>query len=352
MKSSNQHIVLVTGISGFVGSHVALELLKAGFGVRGTARRAKLEALRSSNLVEIYPGLELVQVDDIVSEDISECLKGIDSVIHTASPLAGRESTTVMINSAIDGTLNVLRQVEAAGIKNFVFTSSIVTVYPSLDEGNVFNGYTYSENVFAHTTREEAEAQPENALRVYIASKILAEEVAISFTKESPNVKLATVNPPFIYGPTAVNFPPPTSTSLGSNVFIYLLLTGKLPPLLPPHFCDVRDVAKAHVAALLAVQGGLIEAGHPERFLISGGAFHWKEAADYLQNAKGLSDDVKAKLPSREERDASSQFPGPVAVVDTTRAKEILGMTAYIDWETSVMDTALWLLEAQKGWMY
>ncbi|KAJ3925224.1 MAG: hypothetical protein NXY57DRAFT_864959, partial [Lentinula lateritia] len=183
----------VTGISGFVGSHVALELLKAGFGVRGTARRAKLEALRSSNLVEIYPGLELVQVDDIVSEDISECLKGIDSVIHTASPLAGRESTTYnsCSQSAIDGTLNVLRQVEAAGIKNFVFTSSIVTVYP-MDEGNVFNGYTYSENVFAHTTREEAEAQPENALRVYIASKILAEEVAISFTKESPNVKLAT----------------------------------------------------------------------------------------------------------------------------------------------------------------
>ncbi|KAJ4466295.1 NAD-P-binding protein [Lentinula aciculospora] len=351
MSSNNQHIVLVTGISGFVASHVSLELLKKGFHVRGTARTAKLEALRASKLTEMYPNLELVLVDDILSDDISAFLKGVDSVIHIASPLAGQGTPQFMIDSAINGTLNIFRQAEAAGIRKFVLTSSIVTVYPRLDEGNVFNGYTYSEEVIAHTTQDEAKADPENALRVYMASKILAEEVAINFAKHNLGVKLATINPPLVYGPTAPNFPPPPSaSSLGTNRFIYALLNGQIPPLLPPQFCDVRDVANAHVAALLAVQGDTIKVNLPERFLVGAGAFHWKEAAEYLVNAKNLSYEVKAKLPPKEERDALPPFPGPVSLINTTRAKNILGMTEYIDWQTSVMDTVLCLLEEQKYW--
>ncbi|KAJ3756096.1 NAD-P-binding protein [Lentinula raphanica] len=328
MSSHNSHVVLITGISGFIASHVALQLLHKGYHVRGTARHAKLEALHSSKLTEMYPNLEVVPVNDILSDDISSLLEGVDSVIHIASPLAGQGSPQFMIDSAINGTMNIFRQAGAAGIKNFVFTSSIVTVYPKLDEGNVFNDYTYSEEVTAHTTREEAEADPENALRVYMASKILAEEVAINYAKHNPGVKLATINPPLVYGPTATGFPPSHSAAaLGTNRFINALLNGQTPPFLPPHFCDVRDVASAHVAALLALQGTTIKANFPERFL-----------------------EVKAKLPSEEQLNTLPPFPGPVSLIDTTRANDILGITKYIDWQTSVMDTVLCLLEEQKYW--
>ncbi|KAE9389453.1 hypothetical protein BT96DRAFT_926544 [Gymnopus androsaceus JB14] len=73
---SSQHLILVTGVSGFLASHVTVELLRKGFRVRGTARRARLESLRASKLVQMYPNLEFAQLDDIASSDLTEALQG------------------------------------------------------------------------------------------------------------------------------------------------------------------------------------------------------------------------------------------------------------------------------------
>ncbi|KAE9388699.1 NAD(P)-binding protein, partial [Gymnopus androsaceus JB14] len=340
----------VTGVSGFLASHVTVELLRKGFRVRGTARRARLEALRSSKLAQMYPNLEFAQLDDIASSDLTEALHGVGSVMHVASPLAGKESAEVLIDTAVAGTLNVLRQANKAGIKNFVVTSSIAAIYQSCTD-DAFDGLTYTEDMLPTATREDGISQPDNTFRVYVASKQLAEKAAFNFVKESPGVKMAAINPPFLYGPSALGFPPSTSSSsLGTNGFVYSLLGGKFPPFVSPTFCDVRDAARAHVAALLAVHADTIKANQPQRFLV-GAPFQWKEAVEYLESDDaGLPEEIKKRLPSKEARDGLAPYPGPVSVIDTTRAKQVLGIENYIDWKTSVKDTVLSLAEEEKGW--
>ncbi|KIK70128.1 hypothetical protein GYMLUDRAFT_34595 [Collybiopsis luxurians FD-317 M1] len=347
-----QDIVLVTGVSGFLASHVAVNLLRRGFRVRGTARHAKLQTLRASGLRKLYPDLELVQVDDVASSDLTEALKGVSSVIHVASPLAGKASAEVVIESAISGTMNVLRQAKDAGIKNFVVTSSIVAVFKNPDASDTYSGITYSEKVFPEVSKEDALSQPNNEFRIYKASKQLAEKEVLKFGRENPGIKIATINPPFLYGPSSAGFPPTNGeASLGTNAFVYTLLKGKLPNA-APQFCDVRDAAKAHVAALLAVKANTIKPNEPQRFLVSGGTFHWKDAAEYLSEDAGVPEEVKRRLPSKDELSHAAPFPGPVSVVDTTLATEVLGVTEYIDWKTSVKDTVLCLSEEEKSWTH
>ncbi|KAF5390052.1 hypothetical protein D9757_003795 [Collybiopsis confluens] len=332
--NSHQDIILVTGVSGFIASHVAVDLLRRGLRVRGTARHAKLQVLRASNLTKLYPNLELVQVEDVASSDLTEVLKGVGSVVHIASPLAGKASAEVIIDSAISGTMNVLRQAQDAGVKDFVVTSSIATVYKDPNGLDVFSGITFSEKVFSEGVEE------------------ISREEVLKFGREHPGIKIATINPPFIYGPTATGFPPTTGqASLGTNGTVYTLLTGKLPPVGSPLFCDVRDAAKAHVAALLAVQADTIKPNEPQRFLVCGGSFHWKDAVEYLVQDAGVPDEVKRRLPSREELDKAVPFPGPISTVDTSLAKEVLGFESYIDWKTSVKDTILSLSEEEKVWL-
>ncbi|KAF8898048.1 hypothetical protein CPB84DRAFT_1709933, partial [Gymnopilus junonius] len=120
-----KELVLVTGVSGFIAGHTTEELLKRGFRVRGTARGAKYEQLVKTVNV---PDLEFVKVDDIATGDFTEALKGVDAVVHIACPLPGRKDLEETFRSAIEGTLNVVRQAQKAGIKKFVVTSSFGTL--------------------------------------------------------------------------------------------------------------------------------------------------------------------------------------------------------------------------------
>ena len=120
----------MTGASGFIGAHVVVQLLDAGYSVRGydgplvtraaligrcsTARGAKLELLREH--FKSIPQFEAVQIDDIVAGDFTAALKGeslstfpagwfsklypsgVSAVIHLASPLAGRETPEAGLN--------------------------------------------------------------------------------------------------------------------------------------------------------------------------------------------------------------------------------------------------------------
>lgn len=70
-------LVLVTGISGFLGAHVVNELLKAGYKVRGTARFGKLALVKEGYADSPYKEkLEIVEINDLVHGDFTEALKG------------------------------------------------------------------------------------------------------------------------------------------------------------------------------------------------------------------------------------------------------------------------------------
>jgi nucleoside-diphosphate-sugar epimerase len=83
---ASNHIVLVTGISGFLGSHVADQFLEAGYKVRGTAREvSKVDAIKKAFISKYGEGrVEVVAVPDITVEGaFDEAVKGIWMILKT-----------------------------------------------------------------------------------------------------------------------------------------------------------------------------------------------------------------------------------------------------------------------------
>ena len=139
--------VLLTGISGFVAKHVAIELLNSGFEVLGTVRNKNSieqtkKTLEKNNVsTQKFPFVEL---DLLQVEDCNDAAKGCKYIFHVASPFPfkvsnDRESLTP---AAKDGTLRVLNAGINAGVEHFVKTSSIVCMFR---KPNRTNPYTYGE---------------------------------------------------------------------------------------------------------------------------------------------------------------------------------------------------------------
>src|SRR5882724_3404539 len=125
--------VLVTGVSGFLGGHVALELLKAGYRVRGSmrslAKGAKVrEALERAGAN--VSSLEFVELDLLSDKGWEDAAKGCDFLQHIASPfvLERPKDPDVLIRPAVEGTRRALESALAAGVSRFVVTSSLAAI--------------------------------------------------------------------------------------------------------------------------------------------------------------------------------------------------------------------------------
>ncbi|KAL4268685.1 NAD(P)-binding domain superfamily protein [Pleurotus pulmonarius] len=123
--------VLVTGASGYLGSHIVQALINSGYKVRATARPAKVPDLQtaydSEYNTKTSDQAQVVATADLVHGVFPEIFEGIDALIHVASPLPGREEPEALIDVAVEATRNILRQAEKAGITRIVVTSSIAS---------------------------------------------------------------------------------------------------------------------------------------------------------------------------------------------------------------------------------
>eukprot|EP00416_Gambierdiscus_australes_P045831 CAMPEP_0171104388 /NCGR_PEP_ID=MMETSP0766_2-20121228/60531_1 /TAXON_ID=439317 /ORGANISM="Gambierdiscus australes, Strain CAWD 149" /LENGTH=341 /DNA_ID=CAMNT_0011565007 /DNA_START=69 /DNA_END=1094 /DNA_ORIENTATION=- len=229
-----QQRLLVTGVSGFVGSHVAVAATERGYLVRGTVRsmdfRAKLE--------ELVPNIELVEVDLVKSsqEEWVEAVRGCDGVCHVASPFPVKkpQSEDELIQPAVEGTKKVLAACHAAGIKRVVVTSSSAAI------GYGHEGTNPPKTSFTAEDWSITENCP-----AYQKSKTLAERAARDYATEV-GLELVTINPTYIQGPLL------HQKDASSCIMVRRLLEGN-PPMVPPlgmNICDVRDVAMAHLLAL------------------------------------------------------------------------------------------------------
>lgn len=115
---------LITGGAGFIGSNIALELIKRGEQVRildnfSTGRRENLEPLRGR--------IDLIEGDIRDFWTVAEAMAGVDYVLHQAAlPSVVRSVKNPLTSNAvnIDGTLNVLEAARQAGVKRIVCASS------------------------------------------------------------------------------------------------------------------------------------------------------------------------------------------------------------------------------------
>lgn len=259
--------VLVTGATGFIASHCVLQLLEAGYHVRGSVRSSDAGAELRTALEKHTQALDRLTFvfTDLTQEDgWEEAMAGCEYVLHVASPAPAAlpKHEDDLIIPAVEGTLRVLRAAAKQGVKRVVLTSSVAAV----NYGHEKAGRKLDENDWSVL---------DDKIQPYPKSKTLAERAAWEFVEQQTGenrLELAVINPVYVYGPLILG------RKHASIALIYRLMTRAIPGCLDLNFSvvDVRDVAKAHVAAM-----GLPEAAG-KRFILYSETVSMQEVARIL----------------------------------------------------------------------
>jgi nucleoside-diphosphate-sugar epimerase len=275
--------VLVTGGSGFIGSHSILQLLAAGHTVHATVRNLNREAEVRQMLqragAEPGPRLTFFAADLTTDGGWSDAVSGCEFVLHVASPFPATtpKDENELIVPAREGALRVLRASRDAGVKRVVLTSS----FAAIGYGQSQKGTPYDENDWTNPDGEGATA--------YVKSKTLAERAAWDFIeREGRGLELSVVNPVVVFGPA---LGPDYATSV---LIVQRMMEGALPGC--PRICfgavDVRDVVDLHLRAMTS------PAAKGERFLAVAGDFMWMvEIANVLKTRLG---GAAKRVPARQ----------------------------------------------------
>jgi nucleoside-diphosphate-sugar epimerase len=277
--------VLVTGGSGFIGSHCILALLHAGHQVRCTVRSLKREGDVRAMLKEggAEPGNRLSFVAADLERDAgwAEAVAGCEYVLHVASPFPETipKNEDELLVPACEGALRVLRAARDAGVKRVVLTSSFAAIgYGHAPQSAPFNEATWTD-------------PNGDDVRPYVKSKALGERAAWDFiAKEGGALELCVVNPVGVFGPV---LGPDYSTSI---LIVQRLMDGAMPGVPRLYFgvVDVRDVADLHVRAMTH------PAAKGERFLAVAGDF---------MSMRDIAKVLKARMGAAARRVPTMQLP-------------------------------------------
>ncbi len=240
--------ILVTGVSGFLGHHCAVELLKSGYFVKGSLRdlSRKNEVLDGIKK-EIDPGekIEFVKLDLLSDDGWEDAVKGCEYILHVASPFSVEvpNHEDEYIKPILGGTIRALKYAQKGKIKRFVLTSSAVTMM-----GVVYDSKSNTGIVDAKDWTDPYSKK----INTYIKAKTLGEKAAWDFYEKQPydsSMEMTVICPGGIYGPTLTG-----NISGFSLKGVHRMLTGHfkmtmIPPVGIP-MSDVRDLAKIHVLAI------------------------------------------------------------------------------------------------------
>ena len=238
---------LVTGASGFIGSHVVAALAAAGASVRAFDRRAP---------EELPPGVELAHGDILDRDAVRRALAGCDTVFHLAALYSySPRDAAAMERVNVEGTRILLEQ---ADTRRIIHTASCATCGP-----------------VAGRAATEADAPAAWELRVpYKRTKVAGEQLALAAAERGANVVI--VNPTTPVGP-GDRRPTPTGKMVADvargRARAYLA-RGAL------NIVAVEDVARGH---LLACERG--RAG--QRYLLGGENLSMKDTFAAIADAAG-----------------------------------------------------------------
>jgi len=253
--------ILVTGATGFLGSHVARKLVERGERVRILLRKTS----RTSNIKDIDAERAYGDILDI--DSVKEALKGCDTLYHIAGIVSSRKSDYGRMEEInVKGTFNVFSSALEAGVKKAVYTSSVAAI--GVDPNG---GIANEETPF---TLEPMGIQ-------YLNTKYYAEKEALKFYQKG--LPLVIVNPSIVIGPGDIY--------LSSTALIVWYCKRKFPGYMDGgvNVVDVEDVAEGHI---LAAEKGRVG----ERYILGNRNLSIKECFSILERITGIPS-PKRKVP-------------------------------------------------------
>lgn len=298
-------LALVTGGTGFVGSAIVRELLRAGERVR-VLRRASSPQTNLQGL-----DVEQVQGDLTQPASLDAALVGVDRVYHCAALYALSGGYEKYLQSNVVGTRNMLAACLRAKIDRVVYTSTNAAVGAGKGEGPINEDHVWNFGPLNNP---------------YITSKFIAEHEALRFGARG--LPVVIVNPGAPVGPGDVR-PTPTGG------MVLDMLRGRYPALVPVPvaFVDVDDCGRHHRLAM--------EKGRPgERYLSIGETLKLSDVRRLLSEVAGapwrptfpaftlkLAIYGTYLLPQFLNRLAAvARYPLHTFNYDTSRSREHLGM--------------------------
>lgn len=238
--------VLVTGVSGFIGGHLAATLLRRGYAVRGSVRSPSRIGEVHDAMAAAGVGsadLEICRLDLLSDRGWAEAVEGCRYVLHVASPfvLEKPKNPVDLIRPAVEGATRAVTAALDGGAERVVMTSALATMQ-------------FARAPKGHLYTEADRTDPDDPrLNAYTVSKIKAERAALERAQRygAPE-RLAVVNPGAVIGPLLTDDPGTSITA------IQQIMSGALPmiPDLRLPWVDVRDVADVHIAAMSSANAG------------------------------------------------------------------------------------------------
>ncbi|KAI0691865.1 NAD-P-binding protein [Cytidiella melzeri] len=334
--------VLVTGANGFVAVWLVKKLLDKGYAVRGTVRCAFKGVYLTKLFGEYGDSFEVVVVEDITKDGaFDEAVRGVDAIVHTASPFHfNADHPDEIVGPATAGTTSVLNSAMKHGtsVKRVVVTSSTAAILNILPKPRLL-----TETDWNRWASKECEEKGRNAsqLAKYCSSKAEAELTTWDFVaKNESQLKfdVTVLCPPFVYGPVLHEVSKVENLNTSSaDWYDTVVKGGKDNDALVSggsEWIDVRDIALAHVLALQKVDAG------GERIIISAGKWVWQ---DWVSAAHTIDKSLSAGNTAYDPSKATymDQY-------DASKASRILGMEHYIGIEQCSKDILAQYKE--KGW--
>ncbi|RFU79411.1 nad dependent epimerase dehydratase [Trichoderma arundinaceum] len=309
-----ESLVFITGASGYIGTHLIGDVLKAGHRVRVAVRSQE----KSQLIKELYPSAS-DKIEYVIIPDMSrpsayqDALKGVSYIFHLAGAMVdkGSELERDFVDPAVKGTLSILDSAKKEdSIRKVVIVSSFVSLMPM--DGVMRNPLHIKANtgeVFPVDLKKVFPEGLSGQFLKYQTGKIIAHQAYRDWiNREKPKFTVVSVHPSQVFGPSLVQ--KSAGDLSGVNFLMWMTLQSDGPPMTPYLMVDIRDVSLA--------LAGIINADIPSgtELPITGPPYTWKQYANL----------VKSKYPSLAIRFAPEEEP--TMTMDKSITDKLLG----IDW--------------------
>ncbi|KAK3347289.1 putative NAD dependent epimerase/dehydratase [Lasiosphaeria hispida] len=244
-------LVLVTGATGSLATHVIKAFLERGYKVRGTVRDLAKASWLVDDLFKTYADrgdFELAVVRTLADQNaFDEVVKGVSAIAHVASIVTFDSDPNKVIPQTVLGATSILEAaLKEPSVREFVYTSSIAAaVMPMLG-----NSVHVTKDTFNDTAVQLAWAVPTSGGVVYMASKTEAEKAVWRFVEDKkPHFTVNSVGPSSIIGQ-----PLHKSHVDSAGAWLKQLYDGDRVALTSTpamYTVDVKDAAQLHVAAVV-----------------------------------------------------------------------------------------------------